>query len=147
MDEPWLPAAGAGGIWIANVAGNNMTFLSTTGATVNGVTNFGSNTSVNGPHFIAVDGAGNVWAANKNTGSVAEFSSFGAILSPGTGFAHSGISSGEGITLDPSGNVWVADNTTSGANGYSLFEIVGAGAPTATPIALSLKNNKVGQRP
>jgi hypothetical protein len=28
MDEPWLPAAGPGGIWVANVTGNNVTFLS-----------------------------------------------------------------------------------------------------------------------
>lgn len=147
LDEPWLPAVGAGGVWVANVAGNSMTFLSLTGATVNSATNFGSIASVNAPHFIAVDGAGNVWAANKSAGSVAEFNSVGAILSPGTGFAHNGISAGEGITLDPSGDVWVADNTTSGADAFSVFEILGAGAPTVTPIALSLKNGRVGQRP
>jgi hypothetical protein len=147
MNEPWFPAAGIGGIWVANVSGNNMTFLSLTGSTVNSETNYGSSASVNAPHYIAVDGVGNVWAANKSSGSVAEFSSAGAILSPGTGFAHNGISGGEGITLDPSGNIWVADDTTSGADGFSVFEIVGAAAPTVTPIALALKNSAVAKKP
>ena len=147
LAEPWSPVAGTGGVWVANPAGENVTFLSTSGSVINNATDFGSSGSVNAPQFMAVDGAGNVWEANNGEGSVAEFSSAGAILSPGTGFAHSGISAGEGITLDPSGNIWVADNTTSGADAYSVFEIVGAAAPTVTPIALALKNNAVGQKP
>jgi hypothetical protein len=62
------------------------------------------------------------------------------------GYAHSGLGSGNQVTLDPSGNVWVANNTT-GTTANSIFEIVGSGAPTVTPIALSLKNGTVGQKP
>jgi secreted PhoX family phosphatase len=59
----------------------------------------------------------------------------------------SGLSAGEGIAVDPSGNVWIADDTTSGTAGYSVFELVGAAAPTVTPISLALKNSAVGKKP
>jgi len=144
--EPWAPVAASNGLWIANATGNDMTFLSLTGATVNSGTNFGSTASLNAPRFPAVDGAGNVWVGNRGTGAVSEFSSTGTILSPGTGFAHSGLADGNQVTLDLSGNVWVANNSTN-ADANSIFEIVGSGAPTVTPIALSLKNGKVGQKP
>jgi hypothetical protein len=110
-----------------------------------------------------VDGAGNVWVSNKSSspGSVSEFfgtgtslttPALGAIMSPisGTtpfnvvGYSHVGIVQAQGITLDPSGNVWVANQT---ATTGGVFEIVGAGAPTVTPIALALKNGKVGALP
>jgi hypothetical protein len=144
--EPWAPAAAPGGLWIANTAGSDLTFLSLTGSTVNSGTDFGSSASLSGPRFPAVDGAGNVWVGNRGTATVSEFSSNGTLLSPATGFAHSGLSNANEVTLDPSGNVWVANNSTS-TNANSIFEIVGAGAPTVTPIALSLKNGKVGQKP
>jgi len=151
---PFSMAAGANSVWVANSASgaNSITKLALTGGTG---TNFGSSTSLNSPHYIAVDGSGNVWVSNKTTtpGSVSEFTDAGAILSPvsGTtpfnvvGFSHAGIATAEGITIDPSGNVWVANNAGTAAN--SIFEIVGAASPTVTPIALALKNNTVGQKP
>jgi DNA-binding beta-propeller fold protein YncE len=48
-----------------------------------------------------------------------------------------------GIGVDPSGNIWVANNTATGG----VFEIVGAAAPTVTPIALALKNGTIGAKP
>jgi hypothetical protein len=141
IDGPWALAANAGGMWLANPTGNYLTDLAPSGTSA---TNFGSASSFSAPRFPAVDGAGNVWAANRGTAAVSELSSTGTVLSPGTGFAHSGLASGNGVTLDPSGNVWIANNSTSAD---SIFEIVGAGAPTVTPIALSLKNGKVGQKP
>jgi hypothetical protein len=115
-------------------------------------TNYGSSASLTAPSYVAVDGAGNVWVSNKSSspGSVSEFSSGGAILSPTTGtssvvgFSHVGIVQAQGVTLDPSGNVWVANQT---ATTGGVFEIVGAAAPTVTPIALALKNSKVGALP
>jgi hypothetical protein len=146
MNQPWGLAASTGGLWAVNTLGNNLTSLSLTGSTVKSGTNFGSATSLNAPRFPAVDGAGNVWVGNRGTGAVTEFGSDGTVLSPGSGFAHSGLGSGNQVTLDPSGNVWIANNTT-GTNANSIFEIVGSGAPTVTPIALALKNGKVGQKP
>jgi hypothetical protein len=149
LSTPFALAAAPGGIWTANLVGNNMTFLSLTGTTVNSETNFSASSPQNAPRFPVVDGAGNVWVTNNGTGTVAEFNSAGTALSPGSGYAHAGLSKSNGITLDPSGNVWIADNvTTAGAtNANSVFEIVGAAAPTVTPIALALKNNAIGQKP
>jgi len=155
--EPWAIAAGAGGVvWLANETGNTMTNMTSTTAG----TNYGSATSVNKPQYVAIDGKGNVWVSNGATatnGSVSELvgtgASVGAILSPvnsGTapftaiGFVHSGINTAEGIAIDPSGNVWTAGQVPATGG---VFEIVGAAAPTVTPIALSLKNSTVGVRP
>jgi hypothetical protein len=158
-DAPDGVAAGIGGIWYANRSSNSLTFLSLTGATVNGGTNYAPAGGFSAPKFVAVDGAGNVWTASNNvtspTDGVSEISSTGVLLSPvpvspatsPVGFAHSGLSDAAGVAVDPSGNVWVANNVASGIDATSVFEIVGSGAPTVTPIALSLKNNAVGQKP
>ena len=60
------------------------------------------------------------------------------------GFSHAGIATAEGIAIDPSGNVWVASQVAATGG---VFELVGAAAPTVTPISLALKNTKIGGRP
>jgi hypothetical protein len=160
LNEAWGIAAGPSGVmWTPNTTGLTLTQMT---STTNG-TDFGSATSLTAPSYVAVDGAGNVWVSNKSSspGSVSEFfgtgtslttPALGAIMSPisGTtpfnvvGYSHVGIVQAQGITLDPSGNVWVANQT---ATTGGVFEIVGAGAPTVTPIALALKNGKVGALP
>jgi hypothetical protein len=122
-------------------------------------TNVGTSTSFTLPHYVATDGGGNIWAANQNAtptgtnptpgGSISEMNQSGTVLSPITpditvtnpGFVHVGLGAGAGIAVDPSGNVWAA------AANNSLFELVGAASPTVTPIALALKNSKVGAKP
>jgi hypothetical protein len=162
LNEAWGIAAGPSGVmWTPNTAGLTLTQMT---STTSG-TNYGSSASLTAPSYVAVDGAGNVWVSNKNgtvgsvPGSVSEFfgtgtssttPALGTPLSPtGTtvGFAHMGLQTGQGITLDPSGNVWVANQVASAGAGVGVFEIVGAGAPTVTPIALALKNGKVGALP
>ncbi|MGD0796874.1 MAG: hypothetical protein ABR910_04040 [Acidobacteriaceae bacterium] len=158
LSEPYGVAAGTAGtgVWLGNQTGNTVTNMTSTTAG----TNYGSATSLNKPQYVAIDGAGNVWVSNgasSSNGSVSEFAGTGAgvgsVLSPvnsGTapftaiGFTHSGINTAEGITIDPSGNVWTAGQvaTTGG-----VFEIVGAAAPTVTPISLALKNSAVGKKP
>jgi hypothetical protein len=150
--EPYGMAANVASMWLANAGSgaNSVTSLALTGGTG---TNYGSVTSLNSPHYVAVDGSGNVWVANKTSspGSVAEFSNAGTILSPqsGTiGFSHASIATAEGITIDPSGNVWIANDIAATASvGASVFELVGAASPTVTPIALALKNGTVGVKP
>jgi hypothetical protein len=161
LNEPIGMAANIGGIWVANQSGNTVTDATSTstGAT------YGSGASLNKPQYVAVDGAGEVWISNgasSSNGSVSESvgtgTGIGTILSAvntGTapftaiGFTHSGINTAEGIAIDPSGDVWVANNTTTGG----VFEIVGAAAPTVTPIAQALANTTaanghgVGQTP
>lgn len=149
---------GASSIYIADsTTGNGVNYLAS-GTN----TDIGSTASFTLPKSAATDGAGKVWVANYNItptgslptpgGSVSELSSTGTILSPLTssvttlnpGYVHAGLSDATGIATDPSGNVWVANYvlTTGG-----VFEIVGAAAPTDTPIAKSLADGKVGLLP
>jgi len=139
--EPYALAANASSIWAVNTVSDSVSDLPLTLAAG---TNYGSSTSLNSPHYPAVDGAGNVWVSNKSAGAVAEFTSAGAILTPGYGYTHNGIAGGLGLTIDPSGNVWVANSTTGSA---SVFEIVGVAAPTVTPLALALHEGKVAAKP
>ena len=144
---------GASSIYIADaISGHGVNYL-----TAGTNTDIGSTASFTLPKFVATDGAGNVWVSNTNStpsggtpgGSISELSSSGTILSPITpnpsvtnpGYVHTGFTNGSGIAVDPSGNVWAADS------GNSVFELVGAAAPTVTPIALALKNGTVGAKP
>jgi len=105
------------------------------------------------PRYMALDGAGNVWVTNLTaapTGSIFEFSSTCQLLSGSTGFGagtSSLISDPRSVAIDGSGNVWVTNNVTGASGSTTVVEIVGAAVPTVTPLALALKENKVGQRP
>ena len=138
-------------VWTANLLGNTVSYFTSNTSGVN----YGSATSLNKPTYVAVDGVGNVWVTNSTSspGSVAEIigtgTSIGTVVSPSSstpplGFSHAGIATAEGITIDPSGNVWVASQVASTGG---VFEIVGAAAPTVTPISLALKNSAVGAKP
>jgi hypothetical protein len=166
LNQPFGIAAGPGGlVWTANVLGNTVTAMtSTTAGTDYGSGSTGVGASLNKPTYIAVDGAGNVWNTNNTSspGSVSELVGtgtttstppIGTVLSPVVtatagfttlGFSHAGIASAEGIAIDPSGNVWIASQVAATGG---VFELVGAAAPTVTPISLALKNTKIGGRP
>ncbi len=160
LATPFGIAVGQGGtnVWFANQSGPYVTEM--TSATAGA--NFGDVTSVNKPTFLAVDGAGNIWVTNdfaSSNASVSEFSSTGTVLSPTSsttshvGFVHAGLATPFGIAVDPSGNVWVANDVASAGTGAGLFEIVGAAAPTVTPIASALAGtinatgHGIGQKP
>jgi len=148
-------------MWAVNDAGTSMDLLNLTSnsSAVAGGTAYGNSTNLKGAFYVAVDGAGNAWTASSSStspGTVMEVNSAGTVLSPnntGTtpfnviGFSHVGLSTALGIAVDPSGNVWVANNIASGTSGSAVFEIVGAAAPTVTPIALALNEGKVAQKP
>lgn len=94
-----------------------------------------------GAASIAVDGDDTIWTANSD-GSISRLTSQGVPLSPATGYISSGATAGVGITIDPSGNVWTSDNYVN-----SVFEYIGAGAPTTVPLQVALQKNLVGKRP
>jgi sugar lactone lactonase YvrE len=94
-----------------------------------------------GAASIAVDGDNTVWTANSD-GSVSRFSNAGVAISPATGFVSNGATAEVGIAIDPSGNVWTSDNYVN-----SIFEYVGAAAPTVAPLQVAVKNNLLGKRP
>lgn len=120
-----------------------------------------------------VDGNNNVWVSNTGAKSVVEASLTGTainLLTPGQGgnygvgatyglgFVHNTVGS-NGIAIDGSGNVWVVNGGTATASTYtnaagtavdyrnSVTVLVGAAAPVITPLALSVKANKLGTKP
>ena len=131
---------------------------------VNGTTvsQYGTAATLGTSRHVAVDGANTAWVTDRASSGVSQLTTGGTFLSPFTttngttttgsvGFVHTGITTGvNGIAIDPSGNVWLPTaNQTSAApaSNYSVFELVGAAAPTVTPLALALKNTSVGSRP
>jgi DNA-binding beta-propeller fold protein YncE len=101
-----------------------------------------------------VDGAGNAWVANSGGSNVSEFSSSGTAISPdGISMVSNGGYTGAGqltvgstptgVAIDPSGDVWV----TTQSGGDPLIEIIGAAAPTVTPLADASVGNKIATRP
>jgi hypothetical protein len=118
---------------------------------------FGFNGGLNGDYGVAVDGNDNIWYANVAGNSVSLFKNLGTAtaqaqvsataISPSLGYTAGGIMSGpKQIAIDLSGDVWVTNTSSSGA-GYSVTELIGAAAPTYTPLALAAKNNKLGAKP
>jgi streptogramin lyase len=120
-----------GNIWIANQSGSSLSKFSASGTALSGTGFTGGGLS--GPFFLAVDAAGNAWAANQGTNSVSEHSSAGSALSPSSGFGSDGASSLRGVAIDASGNVWA-----SGFNSATITELIGAAAPTRTPLVDTL---------
>jgi len=137
----------SGDIWVAGndtvTAINGTSFASLTGGTIDtrlGQINDG----------LAIDGNNTVWVANNGADTVLAFSAtndgttpVGAVVkvSPNQGYT-SGLGP-EGIAVDPSGNVWY--DTTNG-NG-AIVELVGAAAPTVTPLSFAVANHELGTKP
>jgi len=68
-------------------------------------------------------------------------------ISPTTGYTASGqMSAPARIAIDPSGDVWVTNTGSSGV-GYSVTELIGAAAPTYTPLSSAALSNKLGSKP
>jgi hypothetical protein len=128
-----------GNAWIANFNNASVSELSGTGSLLSGGAGFATSAAVSS---VAVDGDNTIWAANTD-GSISRLSSSGASISPvKTGYISATATAEVGITLDASGNVWTSDNYVN-----SIFEYVGAGAPTVTPLQLAVKNKTIGKRP
>jgi hypothetical protein len=99
---------------------------------------------------LAIDGNNTVWVANNGSDTVLVFSAtnggtteVGAVgeVSPDKGYKSSTDLAPEGIAVDPSGNIWY--DTTNGG----IVELVGAGAPTVTPLSSAVANSKLGAKP
>jgi hypothetical protein len=131
----WIDLAIASGgtdMWITDI-GENSAFLYS--ASADSVAQKKSGGLLK-PQGVAIDGAGHVWIANQGVSgsptvppSVTELISNGLPLSPSGGFQSAGSLDGaEAISVDQSGNVWIGDA------GATVYELVGAGAPTRNPI-------------
>jgi sugar lactone lactonase YvrE len=140
MAQPFGIAIDAtGNAWVANFNQPSVTKLSSTGALLSPGTGYATPYPV---AAIAVDGANTIWTANTD-GSISHLSDSGVSLSPpATGYISADATGEVGIALDASGNVWTSDNSIN-----SIFEYIGAAAPTVRPLQLAVKNKTLGQRP
>jgi len=83
--------------------------------------------------------------------TISELTSVGTAQSGSSGYTASGMTYANGIAVDPSGNVWVSNCgsycTNSGSDTGSIFEFIGAGTPTATPLSSAAANNALASKP
>ncbi len=122
--------------------------------------------AVSGPLGITVDGDSNVWVANEGNASVSTFlftpgshSSAAYTATSTVAYVHdskngSTMNSPLAIAVDRSGNVWVTNGgcvspSTSACTptAFVLSELIGAAAPTVTPLVVSNTNTTHVARP
>jgi hypothetical protein len=110
---------------------------------------------ISSPQGVATDGDNNLWVSNSATASISttfgSSQNFGLISS--TPYLHDAVNGNTsvapyGIGIDASGNVW-ASNQTNSTDPYVLSELIGAAAPTITPLSAQIAGgtNLVGTRP
>ena len=103
--------------------------------------------TLNAPEGIALDGDVQVWIANSGTSSISTLAFTGPsnyLPTSTTPYQHpTTMPKPYGLAIDRSGNVWVSNagcvNTTSTPctpGSYVLSELIGAAAPTLTPLAV-----------
>ncbi len=116
---------------------------------------FTAPTATNAPEGIALDGDANVWIANSGNSSVTTFAFSGSQTYTATSpipYSHSAtMPKPYGIAIDRSGNVWTSNagcvTTTATActpGSYVLSELIGAAAPTLTPLAVQSGTTPTG---
>lgn len=132
-----------GNVWIANFDKAAVSELSSTGTLLSGGSGYPTSAAVSS---VAVDGDNTIWTANTD-GSISRLSASGASISPvTTGYVSPAATAEVGIAVDTSGNVWTSDDSQGSGSG-SIFEYIGAAAPTVTPLQLAVKNKTIGRRP
>jgi hypothetical protein len=131
-------------VWVASPYSDSgldpggVTELSHAGAPMSNPTGGG----LQNPSAIAIDGADNVWVGDSAS-KVIEFSNAGALLSGAAGYLTPTVSSiANGVAIDGSGNVWIVFTQSN-----AVAELVGAGVPVVTPLAVGALNNTLGTQP
>jgi len=129
VSEPWgLAIDGSGNAWVANVSGNSVSELSSSGVFLSGTSGY-SGGGMTAPRYLAIDPSGDAWITGGSL-NVVEISGTGSILSGAKGyfgynfFNANSLSGGpSGIAIDGFGNVWVPNQ--SGNTGVSAFSNTG----------------------
>ena len=137
-DAPSIAIDSSGDVWAVG-AQNNVTKISTSGASLLEVTEDGADS-------VAIDGAGNAWAASVANTVVSGVSNSGSAISGTLGYNGGVITSPVFVAVDGSGDIWVL-NEAFGSPGTGVTELIGASTPVVTPIAAGVKNNALGTRP
>ena len=134
----WVALDANGNAWVANFDAATVTKLDASGNALSG----SGFATANLTSSLAVDGDNTVWTANED-GSISRLANDGTSISPSTGYSAPGATAEIGVVIDASGNVWTTDVFATN----SLFQYVGAAAPTTVPLAAAVRNHMVGVRP
>jgi sugar lactone lactonase YvrE len=122
----------AGNCWTTSTSGGGvLSKFSASGTALSGTGFTGGGLSY--PFLLAIDAAGDVWTADQGSSAISEHSPAGSALSPSAGFSSDGVSAIRGIAVDASGNVWASGNASN-----TITELIGAAAPTRTPLVSTL---------
>ena len=128
---------------------------------------FAPTVPINLPEGVATDGLGSLWIANSGDGSVSTLygsddsgnTSNDYLASSPIAYTHNASNGGTmtapyGLAIDGSGNVWVANagcvtssSTACTPTALTLSELIGAAAPTITPVSLQYGGNEAGTEP
>jgi hypothetical protein len=121
----------SGRAWIAGNGSGATSLLSANGSALPASPLTGGGLAM--PAAVAIDGQGTVWVANGvASGSVSQLAFGQSVpLSPVGGLGS--LNAPAAIAIDASGSVWTAN-----AGDNSVSEIVGAAAPTVTPLSASV---------
>lgn len=122
-----------------------------------------ANDSIRHPTGLSIDGAGALWMADKFAAAVDTIPLTNGSYLNGNGNANNTVITHDpnnggtllspaGIAVDRAGNVWVSNSgcTDDGCSpgAFTLTEILGAGAPTITPVSRQVvMDDLVGTRP
>lgn len=134
----WVAMDRTGNAWVANFSSATVTKLDSTGTPLSG----SGFPTANANSSLAVDGDNTVWTANED-GSISRLANDGTTMTPGTGLISADSTAAIGIVIDASGNIWTTDAIASD----SIFQYVGAAAPSTVPLAAAVKNQTIGVRP
>ena len=171
VDATSAPGCVAGGISNAGQGTDSVMTASTLnqlcdfGSSSGGGSCFASPVPVSTPEGIAVDGDGTLWIANAGNASVstlgylrAHSNSIDYFQTSPVAYVHDSNNGGTmaapyGLAIDASGNVWVSNAgcvtmaVTCTLGSFVLSELVGAAAPTITPLAAQTVPGIEGTRP
>jgi sugar lactone lactonase YvrE len=128
-----------GNVWFANSNGT-VSALTTTGTALSGSPFATGNTNYS--DGIAIDGANRIWVTNSLGQTLYALTDTGSVISPSTGYLANPATQPDGIAIDPSGNIWYDSYSAA-----VLYEVVGAAAPTVTPLSYAVANSKLGVTP
>ena len=134
----WIALDANGNAWVANFDAPTVSKLDASGNPLSG----SGFATANLTSSLAVDGDNTIWTANED-GSISRLANDGTAISPAGGYTAPGATAEIGVVIDGSGNVWTTDVFATG----SLFQYVGAAAPTTVPLAAAVQNHTMGIRP
>ena len=149
LNKPYAVALDhSGNAWVASYGSLNSAVaeFSSAGSAVSPSSGYTAG-GIDSPTSIAVDGAGQIWIANTGqktpvSPNLIELSNSGTLISPDLGYRGGNVDHPLGVAVDLSGNVWTVNQFNS-----TVTQLIGAAAPTVTPLSVAVRDNTLGTKP